>query len=924
MANDLVPGLTDLPEDARSYVEGLGVSAPDAAVTAAIGHAWRYSPYLRGLMRQRPELVATFLGQGPDAALARGFASLSAEEAPPGRRMRHAKADVALAVALADLSGLWPLEKVTGALSMLADRTLDLAVRTAIHERTPDAEPGGFAVLALGKLGSGELNYSSDVDLIFLHDRQRLPRRERDEPDEAALRIARRVVELMQARDAGGYVFRVDLRLRPSPEVTPITLPVGAAESYYQSEALPWERAAFIRARACAGDIALGEAFLAGIRPFVWRRSLDYSAIRDIKSISLRIRDHYDEGQKPGPGFDLKRGRGGIREIEFFAQIHQMIFGGREPALRVPATIPALHALAEAGRIGQRDADELAEAYRFLRTLEHRIQMQADEQTHMVPRPAGARTALAQVCGLDGWRSLERRLVRATRAVAQRYDTLVEDAGGEQLPREAAALARQLKRRKLPDPEGAAQLVAKWRAGGYRALRSTEAQQSLENLLPRLIETFAALPDPMAALVRLDGFLAQLPTGVQFLSLLDANPRLVGLLGRLLGVTPVLADALSRTPDLFDVLLDPVAFEPLPDLATLTDELHTFVGSGHLEEQLDRVRRWTAERRFQIGAQLIEGLADPLDAATSYAALADAGLAVLTPAVAAAFAATHGRVPGGELLVLGLGRYGGRALTARSDLDLVYLFTGSHETQSDGAKPLPATTYFNRLAQRVTAALSVPTAAGALYEVDTRLRPSGTQGLLAVTVDSFARYQREEAWTWEHMALMRARAVYGEVAARRQVEAVIADVLAAPRDVAKLREDVLAMREEMESHKPGAGLWDVKLGRGGLVDLEFIVHYRQLRDRVALTPDLRVACTELGDAPLLAAHDLLTRLLVMLRLVVPHTSGAIGKLPDHVQQLLARAAGEPDFAALEAKLKLAKATVVEAWEAAFGIKRRGK
>ena len=925
MAEYSLPPLADRrpPDEALRLIGG----APSDPIGAAIAHAWDYSPYLRGLMRTRASTLAAFAAAGPDDAFAAALGRLDGDAAP-ATRMRQAKADVALVTALADLAGLWSLEEVTAALSSLADRTLDLAVRTAIADRVPGAEPQGFAVLALGKLGSHELNYSSDVDLILLHDRDRLPRRDRDDPDEAALRVARRVVELMQARDADGYVFRVDLRLRPSPEVTPITLPWGAAESYYQSEALPWERAAFIRARACAGDVELGGRFLDGIRPFVWRRSLDYSAIRDIQAISLRIRDHFDEGQAVGPGFDLKRGRGGIREVEFFAQIHQMIFGGREPALREPATVDALAALAAAGRIEAGDAAQLTDAYRLLRTIEHRVQMRADEQTHSLPTPAPARTALAHACGLDGWRSLERLLGTATRAVAKRYDGLIAESAGDRLPRDTAALTRRLKAKKLADPAGLADLIARWRAGGSRALRSPSAQHALEAVLPQIVEAIAAQPDPKTAAGRLDAFFEQLPTGVQFLSFLGANPKLIGLLGRLLGVTPVLADALARSPDLFDVLLDPAAFAPLPDAVVLADELRVFAGTGHLEDRLDRVRRWTAERRFQIGAQLIEGLADPLDAAGAYSALADAAFAVLAPTVADAFAETHGRVPGGELVVLGLGRFGGQALTAQSDLDIVYLFTGSHEAHSDGAKSLPATLYFNRLAQRLTAALSVPTAAGALYEIDTRLRPSGAQGLLAVTVDTFARDQCEEAWSWEHMALTRARVVVGGAAARRDTEAAIDAALTMARDADKLRGDVLAMRDDMEAHKPGAGPWDVKLGAGGLVDLEFIIHFLQLRERTAFTPDLGAAAAALvaaGQLPaaIVPAHDLLTRLLVMLRLVMPQAVPA-GRPGGPVGDRLARATGHRDFAALEADLKLAKATVLEAWEATFRTKRRGK
>lgn len=928
----MLPQLPDraIPTDAVRLLERGGAAEPDRILGNAIAHAWTYAPFLRGLMRTKTEVLATLIAEGPDVVLTQARARVVDEDSGPiGVRLRQAKADVALAVALADLAGLWSLERVTRALSDFADLSLDQAIRAALIERVPDASPEGFTALALGKLGSHELNYSSDIDLILLYDRERLPRRARDDVDEAAVRVARRTVELMQGRDANGYVFRVDLRLRPSPEATPIALPVGAAESYYQSEALAWERAAFIRARAAAGDIALGQSLLDSIRPFIWRRSLDYTAIRDIQAISLRIRDHFDEVQTAGPGFDLKRGRGGIREIEFYAQIHQMIFGGREPVLRAPATLDALDALSAAGRIDPADASMLGGGYRFLRAIEHRLQMRADEQTHRVPTAAAARTELAQFCGFDGWRGLERNLISTTRAVARRYDSLIAEAGGEGVPREAAALNRYLKKAGLKEPQTIVKLIEVWRSGRYRSLRSADAVHAFEALLPRLLTSLAKAGDPLAAFNRLDGFLAQLPTGLQFFSLLSANPRLIDLLGSMLGVTPVLADALARSPELFDMALDPSAFAPLPDAAALEAELRTRVqGAGHLEETLDRVRRWTAERRFQIGMQLVEGAADPLRAAADYAALADVAFTILSEAVGDSFAAMHGRVPGSRLVVLGLGRFGGGALTARSDLDVVYLFSGTHDAQSVGDKPLAATLYFNRLAQRLTAALSVPTAAGTLYEVDTRLRPSGAQGLLAVTIDTFARYQAEEAWTWEHMALTRARVVVGVPEDRIAVERAIAAVLERPRDPDKLRSDVLDMRAEMDAHRPGSGTWDVKLGPGGLVDLEFIIHYLQLRERVALIPDLRRACIELAERGLLPmgmveAHDLLTRALVMLRLVVPETSGKVGALSPTVQRRLARAMGQNDFEAAEEALRLAKAQVVAAWEAAFGVARKG-
>ena len=896
---DLPP--LDPPPELAKLLTGL---AAEPQLAAAVAHAWVSAPYLRGLIRSQPALVAALAADGFDAAIAAAFAAARAP-GDPVVILRAAKRQVALITALADLSGAWPLERVTAALSDFADLALDRSIAAALAER--DAPNRGLVALALGKLGSHELNYSSDVDLILLYEPELIPLRPREDTAEAAVRIAKRAVAIMADQTPGGYVFRVDLRLRPASEVTPMALPVAAAEHYYQSEALTWERTAFIRARACAGDIVLGEAFLASIRPFVWRRSLDYTAIRDIQAVSLRIRDHFDAGQSLGPGFDLKRGRGGIREVEFFAQLHQLVWGGREPGLRAPATLDALAALAAAGRIPAADAEALRASWRVLRTVEHRLQMLNDAQTHSIPTQAAERTALARLCGEADWRGLERRLKAVTAPVARAFDRLIADAKGgpEALPVEAKALAKRLGK----PGTALAPMVARWRAAQYRALRSEAARASFEALLPALCTVLAEAADPAQAAARFDAFLSQLPAGVQFFALLEANPPLVPLLGRLLGRTPVLADALARTPALFDVLLGPDAFAPLPDAPELRAELDRLIaGAAGLEDVLDRVRRWTGERRFQLGAQLIEGHADPLRVGRDLGHLADAAVTLLVERVSADFAGTHGRITGGALVVIALGRYGGGLLTHASDLDLVYLFTGAHDAVSDGAKPLAATQYFNRLASRVSAALSVPTAAGALYEVDTRLRPFGAKGLLAVSLDSFIRYQAEEAETWEHMALTRARVVAGPGA---EVAAAIRAVLTGPAP-AKLAADVTAMRADIAAAKPGQGKWDVKLAPGGLVDLEFIVHFLQLRDGAALTPDLGAALAVLRP-DLVAAHDLLTRALVALRLMAP--TG----VPDApARDLLSRLTGESD---IEAALALAKTQVGQAWTSLFGSKR---
>ena len=413
--------------------------------------------------------------------------------------------------------------------------------------------------------------------------------------------------------------------------------------------------------------------------------------------------------------------------------------------------------------------------------------------------------------------------------------------------------------------------------------------------------------------------LARLPSGVNLFRLLEARPALLEVLVRILGLAPPLADALALRADLLDALVDSTAFDLPGSVADLALELTSGESDDDYERLLDRVRRKVGEWRFTLGVQLIEGTHDPLAIAAALARVAEAALGVLGRATVAAFEAAHGRVPGGELVVVGLGRLGGGSLTHASDLDLVYLFTGDFSAESDGPRPLGATLYFNRLAQRVSAALSVPTAEGALYEVDTRLRPQGTQGPLAASLTSFGRYQREEAWAWEHMALARARVVFGSGAAREAVAGVIGPVLARPRDGAKLRADVLEMRERMATHKHPKGALDVKLARGGLVDAEFLIHYLQLRERVAFNPGLALALDALVAKGLLPpamreAFAFLSRLLVAARLLAPDCA-----VPSpSACEALARACGCDDWDAVVTRLAGARAEVGAAWMAVFG------
>ena len=840
--------------------------------TGAVRRAEAHSPFLREALRAWPDIADRFLRDGAEAAAA---ASLAVERGDIETTLRARRQALALAVALGDLGGELGLERVTELLSRFADSAIEAALTLAIAERYPDAEPVGFAVVALGKLGSIELNYSSDVDLSLLFDPATLPRREREEAGEAAVRIGRRLIEILQRRTEAGYVERVDLRLRPSPEVTPIALPVDAAISHYESSALPWERAAFIRARVVAGDRTVGNRFIEAIEPFVWRRSVDFGVIEDVRQISVRIRDHFAQNANIGPGFDLKRGRGGIREVEFFVQIQQMIHGGRDLSVRTPATLEAIAGLEAAGHLEAETACSLADAYRLLRTIEHRVQMVDDAQTHLLPTQAAALDNVAQLHGLTDGPALVGLVRPHVEAAGLLFDGLMP---GERtvLSNDPEKLRQDLVSLGFADPAAAAKHVGDWRSGKARALRSPAAQAAFEAMLPGLMRAIAAGADPNHSLNRFADIVERLSSGVNLFRLLEARPQLAETFALILAHAPALSEQLARRSVLFDGLIDRSSFaEPL-DAATTAKRLIDTARGKPLDQAVDALRRMIGERRFALGVQLIAGHRDPIAIAEGYSDLAEGAIIAMTELTAREFERRHGVIKGGELVVLALGRLGGRALTHASDLDLIYLFDAPDGALSDGEKPLSATDYYNRLASRVSAALAIPTAAGPLYEVDTRLRPQGAKGMLAVAFDAFEQYQRREAWTWEHMALCRARPLTGSSAAKKKVVDLICDILKGIADPAKVRADAAKMRADMARHKPPAGPLDVKLGPGGLVDLEFAVHTLQLTSHVGLDPRLEVAIAALAKAGLIdeeADPDLrlLSRILVVLRLVAPGT-----------------------------------------------------
>jgi [glutamine synthetase] adenylyltransferase / [glutamine synthetase]-adenylyl-L-tyrosine phosphorylase len=924
------------------------LAAPEgrALIDAVFGN----SPFLgRTLLRDAAQLPA-LLTRPPEAAFAALLdeARAAGAEAPDAMVvLRRVRRRVALTVALADIAGLWPLDRVCRALSDFADAALTAAIERLLRaaarkgdlEVDPERpEPGsGLVVLAMGKHGAHELNYSSDIDIIIFFDRD-CPYRGKETAQAFYVRLTQGLVRLLQHVTPEGYVFRTDLRLRPDPSATPAAVSLQAAEQYYESLGQNWERAAMIKARAAAGDIPLGEAFLAGLEPFVWRRNLDFAAIEDVHSIKRQIHEHRGLGSIAVEGHNIKLGRGGIRDIEFFVQTQQLIAGGRDPGLRQRGTAGAMTALAGAGWIAPAVGEEMMAAYRFHRTLEHRLQMVADEQTHSLPKTAAGIDHIARFAGYAETDAFRAELLHRLTSVQRHYAQLFEAepglgeggnlvfTGTDDDPDTLETLAAL----GFSQPKGVSSTVRGWHHGRYRAMRSARARELLTDLTPVLLKALAETPSPDAAFGRFDRFLEGLPAGVQLFSMLKAQPALLRLLAEIVGSAPRLANYLSQNADVLDAVLEADFYQPLPPAAELVRSFQGgFRVARNMEDVLDTARRVVKERKFQLGVQLLTGAADGVGAGPAYAALADAVLTALTPLVLEDFARRHGRVPGAELAVIGMGKLGSQEMSAESDLDLLFVYDLPEGAgDSDGERPLSPGHYFARFSQRLVNALTAPTAEGRLYDVDMRLRPSGNAGPVAVGVEGFLDYQRQRAWTWEHMALTRVRVISAPEPLRARIEAGIDEVLRRPRDTAAVARDVVEMRRRIFAEKGSQDPWDLKQVRGGLIDIEFICQFLQLA-HLSEHPGIRESHTGRGlekiaaagllpaetTARLIEAWRIIHRLTALLRIAVAGARLDPDAAPEGLKRSLAKAAGVDRFEALEAHLTAIEAAVRAAFSA---------
>ncbi|MDX8349708.1 glutamine-synthetase adenylyltransferase [Cognatiyoonia sp. IB215446] len=780
------------------------------------------SPYLAGLIAKEADWLTSALDD-PDGAV-RSLIDALAEVALDdlAAHLRMMKRRTALIVALADLGGVWSLKQVTGTLTDFADAAVRASVaalvqaeiaRGKLPSHLDPTKGGGMAVLAMGKMGAGELNYSSDIDLICLFDETQFDADAYHDVRAAFVRVTRKMTALLSDVREGGYVFRTDLRLRPDASVTSVCLSMEAAERYYESVGRTWERAAYIKARVCAGDTAAGNRFLETLRPFVWRKHLDFAAIQDAHDMRLKIRDHKGLGGKLTlEGHDMKLGRGGIREIEFFTQTRQLIAGGRDPSLRVRRTDEGLARLAAADWIPPETAKTLTTHYEAHREVEHRVQMINDAQTHHLPGDAAGFERLA------AFMDTEAASLRET--LTQRLSDVHTLTEGFFAPEPTAPVTTTW----------GADVVTRWHS--YPALRSARATEIFDRLTPEILARLQEAAKPDEALAQFDTFLRGLPAGVQLFSLFEANPQLTQLIVDIAATAPALSQYLSRNAGVLDAVIGGAFFSDWPGVQGLVTYLEAVLGEiDDYETQLIAARRWVKEWHFRIGVHHLRGLIDSATAGRQYADLAEAVIAALWHVVVAEFAHKHGAMPGRGGAVLGMGSLGAGRLNAGSDLDLIMIYDAAGVEASDGRRPLATRAYFARLTQALVTALSAPMSEGRLYEVDMRLRPSGRQGPVATSFDAFRTYQRDEAWTWEHLALTRGRVVAGDAGLAGEIEAFRTALLAEKANGPTVLADVAEMRRRIAEAKPPQGDWDAKIGPGRLQDIELFAQTAALRSK---------------------------------------------------------------------------------------------
>ncbi|WP_375664721.1 bifunctional [glutamine synthetase] adenylyltransferase/[glutamine synthetase]-adenylyl-L-tyrosine phosphorylase [Bartonella sp. CL162QHHD] len=931
--------LKDMEEQARK--EGLesliSIISESGTQIDFISSVMTLSPFLREVLIANPSYLSALLNVDIETRLSEIIDDITAidkdetiNETSLMAALRRKKREAHVLIALADLGGVFTYEVSCAWLTRLGEAALSVALRFLLREahdhgkinllsRENPEKDCGLIILGMGKLGAGELNYSSDIDLIVFIDETSPHIGNLSESVDVFSKMVRRLIRIIQERTAEGYVFRLDFRLRPDPGSTPLALPVRTALRYYEGRGQNWERAAMIKARPVAGDKRAGFNFIKELFPYVWRKYLDYAAIADIHSIKRQIHAHKNYGQIAAYGHNIKLGRGGIREIEFFVQTQQLIAGGRFPQLRGRQTVAMLAELHTLGWISEKTRNSLIKSYAFLRNVEHRIQMLFDEQTHLLPNDTAQFTSVAYLMGYQDSSSFIRDLLKTLQVVEKHYAALFENeqelgleignlvfTGEEDDPETLITLSR-LGFERASD---ICRIMRTLHFGRYKATQSAEARERLTELTPALLKAFGGTKRADEAMLRFDGFLQGLPSGIQLFSLLQSNPSLLDMLVLIMGAAPRLAEIITRRSHVFDGMLDPNILSELPTKTYLEKRLEYFLENVlSYEEILDHLRIFADEQRFLIGIRILNGAITGERAGFAFTALADLMITKTFATVQEEFSRLHGRIKGGRVGILGMGKLGSRELTADSDVDLVLLYEHDDDAEiSDGEKPLYISQYYTRLAQRLVSALSTLTSQGVLYVVDLRLRPLGNKGPIAVSFPFFKKYYRQEAWIWEYLALTRARGIAGDPDFLQKLENEVCAIIAISRDKKEVAKEVCEMRSLIAKEKPPKNQWDLKTMSGGIMDLEFIAQFSLITHVIefqigATTADildhlpnsfLNQSCI----ADLHYAYRLYTNLSQIIRLCL-NDSLDPNDMPPGLSDLLLNSVGEPDLLRVE-------------------------
>jgi len=834
------------------YAKGLLEAEPASGLDAGTGHPFRAGD-MRAFLEAQPS--------GDDDAL--------------GRALRALRKRVMLRVIARDLGGLAPLAEVTATMTALAETAVSHALASldeqlAARHGRPLAAAGGRAqqlhVVGMGKLGGAELNVSSDIDLVFVYPEEgETPGPRSISNHEYCMALGRRLIAALSETTADGYVFRVDMRLRPYGDAGPLVTSFDALENYFITQGREWERYAWIKARPITGDRRA--ELMERVLPFVYRRHMDYNAIAALRDLHRQIRR---EVERRDIADNIKLGPGGIREIEFVAQVFQLIRGGREPELRTQSTLDVLSRLARRNLLPDAAARELAEAYEFLRNLEHRLQYLDDQQTHVIPASDGDRGLIAEAMGLADYPALAAALERHRGNVTRHFEAIFAAApegqhalahvwqGAPGAERSFGVLAGLGFR----EPAAIEQRLRNLRsAGRYREMPAA-SQALLDRLVPFAVEAAAAEKDPDVTLERLIGLLESIARRGAYLALLKEYPQALSRLAAMMSASPWVAQYLTTHPILLDELLDPRVLYAPPHWPSAVRELRGLMdaAAGDTEKQMDVLRHFKHAHTMRLVAQDLAGLL-PIETLSDH--LSDLACVMLEEVLRATWQLRPGHREAPRFAVVGYGKLGGKELGYASDLDLVFLH--------DDDAPEAAENYA-RFAQRINNWLTSMTPAGVLYETDLRLRPDGAGGLLVSPLTSYREYQMDKAWVWEHQALTRARFVAGDRAIGAAFEALRVDVLRKERDLEALRGAIAEMRRKLhDAHPNRTQRFDVKHDPGGIVDVEFAVQYLVLghaRVHAELTGNignlalLKLAARLglLAAKPAQAAHDAYRRL----------------------------------------------------------------